>query len=77
MQVNDNSTAAQRQRAAEHLKEHGSLSTPQARRDLNIMMPAARIHELKREGLNIEKIMVREESENGHIHRFARYFLKK
>lgn len=76
MQTTGNSTTAQRRRAANHLIEYGSLSTPQARRDLNIMMPAARIHELKQKGMNIEKIMVNEESENGLIHRFARYFLR-
>lgn len=73
--IADNSTTAQRHRLAEYIQQYGSISTPEARKNCNVMMPAARIHELKRDGLNIDKVMVREESENGHIHRFARYFI--
>ncbi len=71
-----NSTAAQRQRLLQELR-HGSVSTIQARRDLDIMMPGARIFELKhKEGYDIQTVLVEEETEAGNLHRVARYILK-
>jgi helix-turn-helix protein len=72
----DNSTAAQRQRLLGALRK-GDVSTIQAMRDLDIMMPATRIFELKNhEGHEIETVRVTEETEAGKSHRVARDLLK-
>ena len=42
-----NSSEAQRARLLEHLKQFGSATTIELRRDLDVMMPAARAHELR------------------------------
>ncbi len=76
-QGNDNSTAVQRQKIYQKLVQDGSVSTIEARRDLDIMMPGARIFELKhKEGYDIQTILVEEETEAGNLHKVARYILK-
>lgn len=71
----DNSLHAQRRRLHEALR-CGPVSTIQARRDLDIMMPGTRIFELRhRLGLTIEKVWSIEETEAGNSHRVARYVL--
>ena len=42
-----NSLAAQRQRLRERFASHGMIGTLAARRDLDILAPAARVHELR------------------------------
>lgn len=72
----DNSAAAQRDRMLSVLRVR-SISTIEARRDLDVMMPAARIHELRhREGHEIATVWVNEPTQHGAIHRVARYVLR-
>lgn len=47
------STKCQKARLLTHLRKHGRITTPQARKDLDIMMPGARIFDLKNDGVNI------------------------
>jgi len=55
----------------------GSVSTIEARRDLDVMMPAARVHTLRHKlGKNIITTWVDELTGNGGVlHRVARYVL--
>ena len=74
--INVNSTAAQRQRLLDELTR-GGVSTIRARRDLDIMMPGARIYELRHhEGYDIDTVWITEETEVGEPHRIALYILK-
>lgn len=70
-----NSSAAQRQRLLAALRE-GPKSTVWLRRELDIMMPAARVHELRhREGFNILTHRRCELTESGRHHNVAEYIL--
>ncbi|MEJ1382420.1 MAG: helix-turn-helix domain-containing protein [Candidatus Sedimenticola sp. (ex Thyasira tokunagai)] len=73
----DNSGAAQRQKLYRELQNlPGGMTTDQIRDDLDIMMPAARVHELRwREGRNIVTLWDRIETKPGRWHRVARYVL--
>ncbi|SET47071.1 Helix-turn-helix domain-containing protein [Nitrosomonas marina] len=72
----NNTTAAQRQRLLAALKQ-GGVSTIQARRDLDIMMPGARIFELRhKEGHSIQMVWVVEDTEAGNPHRVGYYVLQ-
>jgi hypothetical protein len=67
-------TEHQRQRLLDYLKQHGSISTVQARRDLDIMMPAARVFELRHlHGETIPLFWQVEETRPGHKHRIGLY----
>lgn len=70
-----NSKHAQCIRLMDYMGEHGSVTTVNARRDLDIMMPAARIFELRAMGHRIDTVWVEQETECGRIHRVARYVL--
>lgn len=71
-----NSTEAQRSRLLERLRI-GPVSTIEARRDLDILMPAARVHELRhREGFNILSFWRTEETDSGQKHNVALYVLQ-
>lgn len=70
-----NSKHAQCIRLMDYMGEHGSVTTVDARRDLDIMMPAARIFELRAMGHRIDTVWVEQETECGRIHRVARYVL--
>lgn len=53
------------------------ITTIEARRDLDIMMPAARIHELRHKlGYVIDLVWTMQQTDNGKLHRVARYVLK-
>ena len=71
----DNSTNNQRAKLLDYLQEHGSITTTQARDELDIMSPAARIKELIALGYLIT--MKRESwvSEYGIKHSIGRYYL--
>jgi len=69
-----NSAADQRQRLLQELRQR-PLSTIDARRELDIMHPAARIQELKERGENITTYWSKEPTECGKLHRVARYVL--
>lgn len=72
-----NSAEAQRKRALDHLKKHGSITTIEMRRDLDILMPAARIHELRHKfGHPIETVRCIQATECGKLHRVARYIYR-
>lgn len=72
----DNSTEAQRMRLLDALR-CGPITTIEARRNLDIMMPGTRIFELRhRHGHKIGKVWVWQETDAGKEHRIARYFLK-
>ncbi len=70
-------TARQRKKIHDYLLENGSATTIQARHELDVMMPAARIFELRHHyGLNIQKVWTDELNPNGTEHRVAKYILK-
>lgn len=70
-----NSSEAQRARLLAHLKQFGSATTIELRRDLDVMMPAARVHELRhRLCHNITMARVYQPTDCGKMHRVARYF---
>lgn len=70
-----NSTQSQRARLLDVLSTGNSISTIEARRNLDILAPAPRIKELKNKGHNIIKHMVSEPTDCGKLHRVARYYL--
>ncbi|MCB1690900.1 MAG: helix-turn-helix domain-containing protein [Halioglobus sp.] len=77
-QCNGNSLNDQRQRVLIALRQAGSngLSTIQLREDLDVMMPGARIFELRHNhGLNIQLIWNRERNAQGNEHNCGRYIL--
>lgn len=71
---NFNSCAAQRQRLLEWLRLHGSINTLTARRDLDILAPAARIIELRKK-YRIDTVMVKRTTDCGKLHSVALYAL--
>ena len=71
----DLSAAAQRARLLDALR-CGPVTTIEARRNLDILMPAARVHERRhREGHEILTHRIRQETESGKLHSIARYVL--
>jgi hypothetical protein len=74
--TNTNSAEAQRLRILNRL-EISPASTIELRRDLDVMMPAARVHELRHQfGKNITTIWTHQHTESGKLHRVARYVLQ-
>ncbi len=66
----------QRQRLLQRLGK-GAVSTIEARRDLDIMMPAARVHELRhKHGYRIETVWIEQATDGGMVHRVALYVLR-
>lgn len=75
-QANGNSRRAQQQRLLAYLQQHGSIDTVTARRELDTMMPAARIFELRhQQGYDIVSHRVRRETDHGRTHSVALYVL--
>jgi len=70
-----NSAAAQRVRLLTWLRKHRKITTIEARRDLDIMMPAARIRELKDRNYRIDRLWAVQPTEQGRLHRIAEYWL--
>lgn len=71
-----NSAEAQRFRLMAWLNDKSSITTIEARRELDILMPAARVHELRHTyGKNITTIWTHQPTACGKIHRVARYVL--
>lgn len=68
-----NSLIAQRQRIASWLLAHGSLTTEQARRDLDVMHPAGRVRDLRGMGFMISTVREAHPTLSGAMHRMARY----
>jgi hypothetical protein len=73
----DNSLHNQRLKLLDYLREHGSITTSQARELLDIYYPPARAFELKREGYLITTVWDSWTSAYGIKHRIARYVLAK
>lgn len=71
----DNSSFNQRIKLLDWLFERGSITTAQAREHLDIMSPAARILELKRQGYLIVTIWIDWVSGFDIRHRVAKYVL--
>ena len=69
-----NNAAAQRSRILDRLQRQ-PLTTLEARAQLDVMHPAARVMELRRLGSNIVTLRTKEYSEAGKLHCVARYVL--
>lgn len=69
------SAAAQRARLLAHLRHVGTLTTLQAREQLNIMHPSGRVLELRKAGYNIETVWAWDSDHEGRSHRVGRYAL--
>jgi hypothetical protein len=53
MVLRSTKASSQRQRILDHLRNHGPLTTLAARRELDVMHPAARVQELRARGYRI------------------------
>lgn len=74
-EITDNSSDAQRARLLEALQK-GPLTTIEIRHELDIMMPAARVFELRHgDGHNIVMNWVGRSTAAGNLHRVALYAL--
>lgn len=74
-QFNGNDAATQRHRILDFLRQHGSLSTLDARHMIDVMHPAARVMELRGAGHQITTVWSHEVTPEGGEHRVARYHL--
>lgn len=69
-----NSSEAQRARLLAWFRTHGMIDTIEARRELDVLAPAARVHELRhRFGYSIDLVWTREPTDFGVMHRIGRY----
>ncbi len=71
-----NSTAAQRARLLENLQLAGSITTLQARAQLDVLHPAMRVLELRKQGHRITTHWTTENTDCGQAHRVALYVLE-
>jgi hypothetical protein len=72
-----NSLAAQRQRLLAWLKKHGKITTIEARRELDIMSPASRVLELRRNfEIELQWVWCQTDSRSTW-HRVGLYVLKR
>lgn len=71
-----NTASAQRKRILEALKI-APVSTLKARRDLDVLHPAARVLELRKRGNEIHTFWNLEPTACGRLHRVAKYVLLK
>lgn len=69
MNASSTSTAAQRARLLAYLSDSGPINTIQARNSLNIMMPAARVKELRAQGHGIDTVFITALDGEGRSHR--------
>lgn len=72
--LTDVTSAAQRGRLLAALKAR-PLTTLEARRELDVLHPAARVMELRRDGYPIERAWTHDVTSEGYRHRVARYHL--
>jgi len=70
-----NSLPAQRQRLLNYLHNHGSITTIEARREIDVIHPAGRIMDLRKGGWQIDTVWVEDITEQGKAHRVAKYVL--
>ena len=71
---NENTAAAQRGRVLAALKVR-KITTLQARQEIDVLHPAARVMELRRAGHDIATEWTFDVNSEGHLHRVARYTL--
>lgn len=71
-----NNVHSQRMRLLARLRK-ANVSTTEARRELDIMHPAARIQELREQGNLINTITIAEHTASQGIRRIARYVLSR
>ena len=76
LHLNENSLSAQRRSLLEWMRNRGPIDTLTARRDLNILMPASRIKELKNQGyiFHTQRITITDEQGRSHSN-IAQYTL--
>ncbi len=73
---NSNSAQDQRKRLIDWLMTYGSIDTITARRELDILCPAARVLELRhRFGHSIDTVRTKQPTECGKLHTVAKYVL--
>lgn len=74
--TNDTTAGAQRARLLSRVQQTGSVTTIAARSDLNIMMPAARVKELRELGHPIKTHRITMTDDHGRTHRgVALYYI--
>lgn len=71
----ENTAIAQRKRILDYLRNH-PLDTLTARKELDVMHPAARVMELRKQGVGIKTVKIDRPSDCGKIHRVACYVLE-
>lgn len=59
-----------------HLRKHGSITPLEALNLYGIMRTGARIWDLKRMGVQIDRLIETHVNQNGETKRYARYYLK-
>lgn len=75
--IHDTSSHAQRTRLLARI-QIGPIDTPTARRELNIMMPAARVKELREQGHPIKTHRITTTDDQGRTHHgVALYYIGK
>ena len=72
--LTNSNAAVQRARLLAALKRR-ALTTLQARRELDVLHPAARVMELRDDGYQIVTTWTYDATTEGHLHRVARYQL--
>lgn len=68
--------AHQRAIILQHLRQHGEISTIEARERYGIMSPASRVLELRRAGHRIDTVRFRAPDANGQFHNQAKYVMR-
>ena len=63
----------QKLRVLGHLQQYGSITQLEALQMYGIGRLAARIHELRYEGVNISKVMIEDLNRYGEVTRYAKY----
>jgi hypothetical protein len=67
---------SQKIRILDHLRRGNALTTLEARQDMGILHPAARIQSLRDQGIQIQTVWITQVSDLGITHRVARYIMK-
>lgn len=68
LHLSENSLSAQRRCLLDWMRNSGPIDTLTARRDLNILMPASRIKELKNQGYTFHTRRISITDEHGRSH---------
>ena len=64
------------EKIVEYIKENGSITTMEAFNELGITRLASRIHDLQREGFDIEREVIRGKNRYGESIHYMRYSFK-